>query len=74
MRLKTNFALMALMAGCGLLLAVGQNPRVLLCSKSTMKVIVPENFHGTVSLNCTSFREANNTATVGLDGRLDGVA
>ena len=71
MRLKANFMLLA---GCSVFLLVAETLGFGCARKPAMKVIVPENFHGTVSLTCTSFGEANHTVTVGSDGRLDNVA
>jgi hypothetical protein len=70
MRLKAN---VVLLAGCGLLLLIGETLGFGCARKPTMKVIVPENFHGNVSLSCTSFGDVNQTITVGSDGRLDNV-
>jgi hypothetical protein len=71
MRLKANIVVLT---GCGLVLLVGETLGFGCARKPTMKVIVPENFHGTVSLNCTSFGEVNHTVTVGTNGRLEDVA
>jgi hypothetical protein len=70
MRLKAK---VVLLAGCGVFLLIGETLGFGCARKPTMKVIVPDNFHGTVSLNCTSFGEVNHTVTVGSNGRLDNV-
>jgi hypothetical protein len=70
MRVKAN---VVLLAGCGLLLLIGETLGFGCARKPTMKVIVPENFHGNVSLTCTSFGNSYQTITVGPDGRLDNV-
>lgn len=71
MRVKAN---VVLLAGCGLLLLIGETLGFGCARKPTMKVIVPENFHGTVALTCTSFGDSYQTIIVGADGRLDNVA
>jgi hypothetical protein len=60
MRLKANAVLLA---GCGLLLLVGETLGFGCARKPTMKIIVPENFHGNVLLNCTSFGDATVITT-----------
>jgi hypothetical protein len=71
MRFKAN---VVLLAGCGVFLLIGETLGFGCARKPTMKVIVPGNFHGNVSLLCTSFGDADHTVVVGSDGRLDNVA
>jgi hypothetical protein len=41
--------------------------------KPIVKVVVPQDFHGAVSLSCTSFGDGDRTISVGMDGHLDNV-
>jgi hypothetical protein len=59
--------------GCALLLLIGETVGFGCARKPMMKVIVPQNFRGTVSLSCTSFTDGDRTVSVGMDGHLDNV-
>jgi hypothetical protein len=63
-----------LLAGCGLLLIIGESMGYGCARRPTMKVVVPDDFHGNVSLSCASFGDRDQTVTVGMNGRLDDVA
>ena len=70
MRTKTN-AIASL--GCALLLLIGETVGFGCARKPMMRVIVPQDFHGAVSLSCASFSDGDRTISVGMDGHLDNV-
>jgi hypothetical protein len=70
MRTKTN-SIAAL--GCAFLLLIGETVGSSCARKPMVKVIVPQDFHGAVSLSCISFDDGDRTISVGTDGHLDNV-